>query len=206
MLTPGANTARTLVPAGAHAARCYSVIDLGTQEVEFNGKIKAARKARLTWEIPSETVEWEGKARPMAISKTFTLSMHEKATLRAFLKSWRGRDFNAEELKGFDLTKVIGASCLLNIIHEEKNGKNYANIASIGPLPKGMAIDKAVNPPFAYGITDGFSGEKWEKLSDFTRETIQKSKEYQAAFNGHVAEAPQDDGPGPEAVVDDVPF
>jgi len=77
---------------------------------------------------------------------TMTLSLSEKANLRPFLESWRGKKFTAEEIRGFDITAVAGKPAYLNIIHEtkQKNGKavTYANIASIMPLPKGMPKPK----------------------------------------------------------------
>ena len=81
----------------------------------------------------------------MLISKTYTASMHEKAALSKDLESWRGRAFTDEERDGFDLKKVLGQPCLLNVIHENKGGTVYANIASVSPVPKGMPVKPAVN-------------------------------------------------------------
>jgi hypothetical protein len=46
------------------------------------------------------------------ISKEFTLSMHEKSTLRQFLESWRGKAFTEKEALSFDVTALIGKPCL----------------------------------------------------------------------------------------------
>jgi hypothetical protein len=43
-----------LIEAGSYAARCYSMVHIGTIEEEFNGEKKKRNKVRLTWEIPSE--------------------------------------------------------------------------------------------------------------------------------------------------------
>jgi hypothetical protein len=34
---------------------------------------------------------------------------------------------------------LLSIACLVNIIHEKKNGQTYANVASIMRLPKSMA-------------------------------------------------------------------
>ena len=49
--------------------------------------------------------------------------------------SLAGKKFTAEELKGFDVTKLIGANANINVVH---NG-DWANIASIMPLTQGQA-------------------------------------------------------------------
>jgi len=104
--TGGGNFKR--VPAGAHIARCFSVIDCGTQTTNGQYGVTTNRKIRLAWEIFGEdenneplVVEYDGVTRPMTINKTYTLSLGEKASLRKDLSAWRGRDFTEEELKGF---------------------------------------------------------------------------------------------------------
>jgi hypothetical protein len=69
----------------------------------------------------------------------FTLSLHEKGRLRPLLEAWRGRRFTAEELKNFDLEKLINANCQVQLIHNmNESGKKYANVQAIVPLGKGM--------------------------------------------------------------------
>ena len=77
-------------PAGMHIARCYRLIDLGTQPKSFQGKPTGeARKIMASWELLGEDRMDDGK--PFTMSKSWFLSMHEKATLRKDLESWRGR-------------------------------------------------------------------------------------------------------------------
>ena len=44
----------TPVPTGMHLARCYRIIDLGTQKTEYEGNIDYKRKLKLVWEIHGE--------------------------------------------------------------------------------------------------------------------------------------------------------
>ena len=65
-----------LAPVGVHPARCYRVIDLGTQTTEWQGQTKKAHKVMLTWELLGDERMADG--RPFSISKRFTASTHEK--------------------------------------------------------------------------------------------------------------------------------
>ncbi len=127
----------TPCPAGSYLARCVSIIDLGTQQSTYEGEIKHNRKVLLAWEIlDDETRKDDGS--PFVLSKRFTQSLHEKAALRKTLASWRGRDFTPLELRGFDLAGVLGKDAFLSVIHIEKDGKTFANIAAVMKPPKGM--------------------------------------------------------------------
>lgn len=145
-------TGKTFDPApeGAHAAVCTQIVDLGKQETSYGMK----DQLRISWEI-AEMME---NGQPFAVSQFYTLSLNEKAKLRKDLESWRGRKFSKEELAGFDLEKLLGKPCLLNIVHNqvERMGEDrvYANIASISPMPKGMTPPEPVGPLLCYSRDD----------------------------------------------------
>ena len=82
------------VSVGVHKARCVRVIDLGTQQNDYQGQISWKRQVMLIWEVPSET---DNKGEPLTISKFYTLSLNEKANLANDLVSWRGRPFTETE-------------------------------------------------------------------------------------------------------------
>lgn len=182
MLTDSGSDYKPL-PAGNYAATCIRVIDLGTQTTSYQGEEKSARKVRIFWEIPEETVEWEGQVRPATISSTYTASLHEKANLRKLLESWRGRSFTPDELKGFDTKNVLGAPCLLNVVHTEKDGRTYANVAGVTPLIKGMAKPEITGPLVNFDL-DAFEPEVLDGLHDKLREQIKASPEYKALTTG----------------------
>ena len=108
------------VPPGMHLARCYRVIDLGTQKTEFQGQVKLLPKILVQFEIHGEDESGQklitSKGEPMSIAKTFTLSLAEKSTLRKDLSSWRGRDFTKEELRGFELKNILGVWAMLSVV------------------------------------------------------------------------------------------
>lgn len=132
------------MPAGNHIAICNMVVDLGNQLVRserYGDKVK--RQVWIRWETPMEEITFTDrdgneKTGPRVIGQAFTLSLHENSALRPVLESWRGRAFTEEERRGFDVSKLLGVPCMVNVIHAESGGKTYANIGSVSPLPKGM--------------------------------------------------------------------
>jgi len=205
------------IEQGNYQAVCYSVINLGTQHWVYQGKPNKGRKILITWEIPELRIEWEKDGvkmnGPKVIGKEYTLSLSDKANLRKDLKSWRGKDFTAEELKGFDLFTVIGANCLLQIIH---NDKGYAQISTVSGLVKGMARVKPENPVIKYDMTGDptnipaeiptWIAEKIKKSDEYLM--VSKNKQNPAFTQSAVDDAPppsEDDAFGMNAN-DDIPF
>lgn len=194
---------RELIPAATHIARCVRMIHVGTVEEEFMGEKKLMNKVRITWELPEETrvFKEENGPQPMIIDKTYTLSLHEKATLRKDLEAWRGRSFTDEEVKAFDITKLIGVPCLMSIIHEPKPtkpGQMKEKIASLSPLMKGMVCPPQVNPSAVLTYSD-WNEELFQSLPQFIKEEIMRSNEYKALHHPALTES------APEPM-DDLPF
>ena len=186
-------------PAGSFAARCYQIIDLGHQTFEWKGEAKVAPKVRITWELN----EMMQDGRPFSISKEYTASIGDKANLRKDLEAWRGRPFSSEELRNFSLENVLGAPCLLGVVHKpSKDGsKVYANVGSVMALPKGMAAPELVNPAVKFDIGT-FDQKVFDSLSSYVQKKILMSKELEE--NG----IPQNATPQDEPVIDltEVPF
>lgn len=197
---------RELTPAGNHIARCYQMIEIGTVVEVINGSSKTMKKVRIGWELPNETREFkEGEGqKPFSVSREYTLSMHEKANLRNDLKSWRGKDFTDDQAKCFDITALLGVPCMINIIHVEKGGKTYANIAGITPMPKGVKCPDQVNDTFELDY-DAFDEEKFNSLPDFIKDKMKSSIEYAAFKNPHQEIVHQEEINTDEAD-DDLPF
>jgi len=180
------------IPEGTYAAICYAVVDLGTH---YNERFKKdAHKVLLTWELPEERIEVTRDGQmldlPRAISRRYTMSLHAKAALRHDLEAWRGKRFTDEELKGFDLSHIVGAACLLGIVHEtgKRDGKTYASISSIMALPgakaagkgKKAAPPKPENTPIVFAIPDEPEPnfDIPDTLPEWVVKTIQESKEW----------------------------
>jgi hypothetical protein len=127
------------VKPGTYAAVCQSVHDLGILETTYQGETKKQHKIIILWELDERIPDGKFQGERFIVSKRYTLSLHEKSTLRGDLKSWRGRDFTEDELAAFDLEKLRGANCLISMVEIEKSGKVYTNVAAIMGAPKGSA-------------------------------------------------------------------
>jgi hypothetical protein len=173
-------------PAGAHIAVCYRVIDLGTQEGSYKGKANKKHLILISWELPDELMQ---DGRPFTISKRYTLSSNKKSRLRGDLESWRGRAFDDSEFGTFDIGKLIGAGCMLNVVHEDKDDSTYANVATIMRLPKGTKAPAPKNETLCFSL-EAFDERDFDKLSDRIRETIMKSPEYKKAVGEWVGDEP----------------
>ena len=170
------------LPAGSHVARCFAVISLGTQPSN-NPQFPPSFKVMLMFEVPGETLMANDKPMPMTIQKEYTLSLNEKANLRRDLQSWRGREFTAKELEGFDVANVGGKTCMLSVIHKASTkGSTYAMIAGISALPKGVACPAQVHKGVTYEIEHG-GNETYNALPEWIRKKIAQSEEWSRPAN-----------------------
>lgn len=174
---------RELIPAGNYVARAYQMLHIGTVPEIYMGEEKLLNKVRIGWELPTELKVFkpENGEQPLVISKEFTLSMNEKANLRKMLASWRGKDFSEDEAKRFDILKLLGKPCMLNIIHKpSKDGsKTYQEIGSISPMPKGMPCPDPINKTEVLAYGSDFDWNLFESLPDFIKTKIKTSDEFQ---------------------------
>jgi len=173
------------IDAGTYPARCYSMIHIGTVKENFMGEDKMMNKVRITWELPTEMKVFNADKgeQPMAISKEFTLSMHEKSNLRKFLEGWRGKGFTEEEAKSFDITKLLGIPCMLSVIHKtSKAGKLYAEISSISAPMKGITVAPQINKSFEWNY-DNFDIFVFNELPTWLQDKMKQSEEYKRAVN-----------------------
>jgi hypothetical protein len=165
------------IPEDVYQGICYAIYDLGTQ---FSEKFaKTSHQCVVIWEIPSERIimEKDGKKQdlPRVVSKKYTMSLNEKSNLRRDLQSWRGRSFTESELEGFDITKLAGANCMIQIVHVKSGEKIYSNIAAVLPLYKGIEKKNPENPIVVYDISHPIP----EGTPKWIAEIISASAEFQ---------------------------
>jgi hypothetical protein len=170
------------VEPGTYVARCYSMIEIGTVEIEYKGDKKKQHKVSITWELPTETAIFheDRGPEPFVVSKKYTLSMHEKANLRKDLESWRGKGYTDEEAEKVDITKLIGQPCLLSVIQQPRPddaSKTYTAISSITKMMKGQDCPDQINPTRILSY-DNFNWEVFDSLSDFMKDQIRSSDEF----------------------------
>lgn len=200
--------------AGMHHAVCYGIVDLGTQP---GGQFEPKRKVAFLWEVPSERIKFEKdgvkKDLPRGVSALYTLSLSTKGLMRPMLESWRGRAFTTEELAGFDLKKILGANCFLNIVHAAGTGKNagktYANVKSVNPLAKGMGTVKSENPLVFFSLDEcGDTITVPATIPDWLKAKILQSEEAmkEQRQNGHPEPSEDEMANMTDADPLDVPF
>lgn len=177
----------TPVPPGLHLARCYRIIDLGTQKSTYMGQDKHQRKIMVQFEVHS--IDDDGnplltdKGEPLSISKNYTLSLNEKANLSLDLEGWRGSSFTAEERKGFELKKLLGVWAMISVGKSiGHDGKEYTNIVNLNPVPANI---KKAGLPDAHNEAKLFSIEEpdlpmFETFGAKLKEKISNSPEWQS--------------------------
>ena len=169
------------VPQGLHLGICTEVVDLGTQTGEYRKgnvvSVKHQRKVAIRWTLPTVLYEEGDKAgQPMGIGKTYTASLDEKSNLRKDAESWRGQAFTAKELDGFNLSALLGKPCQLQVIHETKGDKTYANIKSIVGVMKGTPIPAIDVELRSFDLDDFQAGLSWITI-------LKKREAFRAAFD-----------------------
>lgn len=121
-------------PEGTHQAVCVDVWPVWRAVSEYNGVRKQYEATRIVWLLS----ELQDDGRPFMVSKMYRNSLHEHAAMRKDLEVWRGKVFTEKELSGFVVDDLIGANCLLTIVHKVSGEITYANVASIAKTMKGM--------------------------------------------------------------------
>lgn len=140
-------------PEGQFVAQCVDTIDLGEKVEKYQDQpARLTHKCVLvfrTGQVNQETGEAQD------IAREFTVSMGEKANLRAFLESWRGKKYTEEQVEeGVPLHKLANQFALISVGHNKgANGKTYANIVTVAGVPEMMR--KAL-PTFA-----GYERDEW---------------------------------------------
>ena len=183
------------IPEGIHKAVIYSVVDLWTQTINSAqyGEQKK-RQVLISFEIPSikkvfDKEKWE---QAVAISKTYTLSMHEKARLRELANAVKGRPLSEMEAEEMEMSELLGGNVMLTIEHNQW----YANIKAISKI-----FDKEILLPT--NTTRLFELDKpdfavMKTMHQKLQDKIMNSPEYEVAIGMDKVEE--------EVINDDLPF
>lgn len=167
-------------PTGNQVARCYRILDLGTQHGDWQGKPTVNNQILLQFELPKQLMD---NGEPYSVSifiNNFLGTKAKKSKLRILLETWRNKPFSEEEVARFDLNKVLGKAGIVTLIEKEAGGKVV--IAGVGPLMDGMECPPAVNPLMALWL-DEWDDEKWKRVPEGLQKIIARSDEYRALFS-----------------------
>lgn len=203
-----------MVPPGSHLARLYRIVDLGTQPTEWQGQQKFLRKIMLSWEVHSEDEAGDplitDEGAPLALFKNYTLSWSENSNLRKDLQAWRGKPWTDAEANRFDLKNILGQFCMLNVIHRPgQNGKIYANVSGIAPVPaaiKKNGLPEGINEIQMFRLAEP-DWELYETFSKGLKAKIEASPEYKALTGRKAPAAAKGGDSGFDDMEDDqIPF
>lgn len=180
-----------IAPEGVFLARCYKMVDVGTQTETGQFGTKENRKIYLYWELLQDDDGEEVRmtdGQPFSIFNSYKLSMHPKSNLRKHLDSWRGKKFTEEEAADFDLTKLLGAFCKLQITHStSKDGqKTYANIEAIMTTKKKL---DGVNEISSFSIENP-DMDVFNALPEWLQAKIEDAPEWEDTEEEEAAAAP----------------
>lgn len=178
-LTVSANSSTTIiepVAQGTHLGVCGLLVDLGLQLNKKYNKLQP--KVLIGWEIPDQTyTDANGDTKPKMVYNRYTANLNEGSNLRRDLATWRGRDFTPDELDEFKLQNIVGKSCFINVIHNDYNGKTYANVSGIMALPKNVNPGKLSEPALVFDIDD-ISDAAIAELPNWIGDIVMHSEEY----------------------------
>jgi len=182
MIVTGSTTQKKefkIAPVGSHLARLYRIIDLGTQTSEYMGQTKMLRKVKFFWELHGDDLKTDD-GKPLIQTRNYTLSLGDKASLRKDLESWRGKSFTDDELRGFDISKLLDKWCMVTVQHRTANNGNvYADAVAITPVPaivQKAGVPQGVNPCVIFDL-QRFDQEVFDSLSQGLKDQIMQSAE-----------------------------
>lgn len=129
----------TVAPEGLFPAVCVDVVDMGMRRNKLSGKDQ--HKCRIAWQLEEKDPETGFR---YVVSGFYTLSLNPKSTLSGILEAWRGKPFTDAERTKFDVEKLIGKPCQVQIVHRAgMEGQVFCNVQAVVPLGKGMTAPRA---------------------------------------------------------------
>lgn len=164
---------RETCPEGTYQGELIRAYYIGTQ-VPKNPAYKPSKKIMLVWEIDEPRTESDGNH---LIITTVTYSLNEKSGLTRLLKPVLGKSFPVGQNDELDIPAMIGSRMMVAVTHSDHEGKTYANVASISPLPRGMAPFQATQDAFAWAYDDPAD----ERVPEWVREKANECLELKNA-------------------------
>ena len=171
--TKSENIDREKATPGNVQAVCTAVRDIGMQQ-DKSGKI--SHKIIIVWEILQTIKTGKFAGKRMVQSSHYNASMYDTAYLRKDIESWRGRPFaSEEEALRFDLEKLIGKNCLLNLVKSDDG--RYVNIKGITPLVAGLQpITPELAPDHVYEWIDKLAAKAVQPSTETEHSQVPHSK------------------------------
>lgn len=132
-------------PAGNHPAVLVALVDLGMQWMDAykDRPGKYMRKSFWVWELVTKK-QAGMKDRNLLITADLTVSLHENATMTAWLKARLGRT----PPDNYNIFLELGQPCLLSVVEEG----GYPKVKGMSAIPDGFTIPAAQHKPFGFKL------------------------------------------------------
>jgi hypothetical protein len=155
---------------GSHLAKVVGLIDMGTHVSIFKEKERKNKKVLFIYELQTKMKNGE----PFILSKEYSQSMHEKATLRAHSFAYLKKKIRDSDIPTFSFKNFLGIYVELYIDHITKEGKTFSKITDISKTNEKF---ESVNESVLWELED--SADIPEIVNKFFAEKIKSSPEYQ---------------------------
>ena len=185
MKAPKGSSEGFSIPEGLHPAVCSMVIDCGVWERTGKFGTKQIHELYLRWILPNCIIpDGEYAGQPAAVGNRYNFSMFKKANLRKDLETWRGKPFSDSEADSFDIEKVLGGTCNLQLYTSDAG---YTNIQLITPYrgprlpaPEAPVVFDTSTP----GIFDQLPEWVQKKINLPSEEALADQSEYADVVDG----------------------
>lgn len=201
----GEEFTKQLPTEGMVNAKCYAVIDKGSQENERKGVKKMQRQIQLSFETDQMWEFGDRGTLPLTIHKNYSFFITDNSNLQKDLTSRLGKP-QTSKLNVFDL---VGMTAELMVLHNvSKNGKTYPKIVAVKPWKKDWDL---INPIVMFTL-DAFNEDEFLKIPERLRAYIQTSPEYNKALWIDQDEKPEEETIKEKVITkqeeetDDLPF
>lgn len=169
----GVDFEKQLVSEGLVDAKCYAVIDLGSEEFEWNGEKHTTRKIQISFETQQMWTFGDKGELPLTIHITKTFSLYEQSRLYPLIKDWA-----LDEAKA-NMFNLVGMPAQLMVSHSTtKKGKIFADVLKIKKSTKDFDL---VNEEVMFSL-DQYQQSEWEKLPEWMQKKIELTPEYATAI------------------------
>jgi len=181
----GGGVKQDTIEIGTYPARLVRVIDLGLQARKpYKGQEKPpAYMVSLTYELLDvfmlDAEGNEDETKPRWISEDIAIH-HPSADLAISTK--RAKALDPENDQGYDLSAMVGAPCMITVVHKESKGKTYANIGNVTTMRAKDAAKapELVNEPLVFDL-DQPTLEKFNEVPQWLQEKIKNNLEYKGS-------------------------
>lgn len=208
---------RVPIQEGNSRAIIYRIVDLGTQTKTYNGNEKQEATVKIFFELVDQRHAFkEGdEEKPLIIAERYNNSTNEKSSLMKMAASLDKLNLKSQkDRENYNIFKLCGKKCLVNIVNAVKDGKTYSNVKAVTPPITGSeaSYPELYNPIIKFVIPEDSAElaeaedeiylmhpklrEEWQRSPEWKsrfseQETADLNKKMQDRYN---LENPKDDG------------